>query len=184
MAEEAQAIVQKYSGAARALHWIIAPMVIAQIAIGWIAEQDENRASHLEKLHVHMQLGLLIFALMILRLCWRLYRGAPAAKLDEPEFRRRAAGLTHVVLYALLLTMPFSGYYIWSFIDAPMSFLAVIELPDLYRSMPEDETGRAIAWYFHVYSARALIALIALHIGAALYHEIVLRDRLIRERML
>jgi cytochrome b561 len=176
--------MEEYSVVARVLHWMIAPLVMAQIAIGWIAEQDENRTSHIDKLHIHMQLGLIIFALMALRVLWRLYRGAPAPKPAEPKLRRRAASLTHFMLYALLLTMPFSGYYIWSFIDAPMSFLGAIEMPDLYATMPEDETGRAVAWYFHVYSSRVLIALIALHIGAALYHEFVLRDRLIRERML
>ncbi|MFN3960185.1 MAG: cytochrome b [Parvularculaceae bacterium] len=174
----------RYSAPARWLHWLVALLVVLQIALGWIAEAEKDDARSLEILHAHVQLGVLILGLMLLRLTWRLARSAPAPPAGEPPHGRAIAAETHGALYLLLLTMPASGYVIWSFMNAPMSFLGVFALPDLWPVMPEDETSRAIAWYFHVYSSRALMALIALHVGAALYHELILRDRLIRERML
>lgn len=174
----------KYSAPARWLHWLVALLVLLQMALGWTAEAEKDDARSLGILHAHVQLGVLIFGLMLLRLTWRLAKGAPAPPASEPPHRRAIAAATHGALYLLLLTMPASGYVIWSFMNAPMSFLGAFALPDLWPLMPEDETSRAVAWYFHVYSSRLLIALLALHIGAALYHELFLRDRLIRERML
>jgi cytochrome b561 len=174
----------KYNAPARVLHWLVALLVFFQIALGWIAEAEKDDARNLEILHAHVQFGVLIFGLMLLRLTWRLAKGAPPPSEDEPPLRQKIAASTHGLLYLLLLTMPASGYVIWSWMDAPMSLWGVSALPDLFPVMPEDETGRAIAWYFHVYSSRILVALIALHVGAALYHELILRDGLIRKRML
>lgn len=174
----------KYSLVARIFHWVIAVIVVCQIALGWIAENEKDAAKSLDLFAIHYRVGLLILALMALRFAWRLGKGAPPPPPNEPASRRRAARLVHALLYVILLSMPFSGYVIWSFMDAPMAVAGPISLPDLFPVMPEDETPRAAAWYVHVYSSRALVALIALHIGAALYHEAILRDGLIRKRML
>jgi cytochrome b561 len=174
----------RYGAPARAFHWIAAAFIFVQIALGWASEAERDNARSLDILHVHVQFGVLIFALMLLRLSWRLANGAPPPPSQESAFRRAIASATHASLYFQLLTMPASGYVVWSWMDAPMSLFGAFRLPDLFPVMPEDETGRAIAWYFHVYSSRVLVALICLHVGAALFHEFVLRDRLIRSRML
>jgi len=68
--------------------------------------------------------------------------------------------------------------------DAPMTWFGIVDLPKLFTPPIDDETWRANAWYVHVYSSWALIALATLHISAALWHEFVLADRLIRSRMI
>lgn len=154
-----------------------------QISLGWAAEWEKDREASFQLIRTHYQFGVLIFALMIFRLSWRLAKGAPAPLLDEPPARRWTAHVTHWALYALLITMPVSGYVIWVWMDAPMTFLGFVDIPKLFVPPAEDETWRANAWYVHFYSSWAVIALTTLHVGAALWHEVALRDGLIRSRM-
>lgn len=184
MAKSAQAAGSKYALPARVLHWLVAVLVIVQISLGWAAEWDGNRDASFQLIRTHYQAGVLIFGLMILRTAWRLANGAPPPPPNEPPSRRFAAAFTHFAIYALLLTMPLSGYVIWVWMDAPMTWLGIVDLPKLFVPPVDDETWRANAWYIHVYSSWALIALVTLHIGAALWHELVLGDRLIRSRMI
>jgi cytochrome b561 len=173
----------RYNGLARTLHWIVAPLVFLQIATGWLAAWERNHQESMDILAIHYHAGISIGALMVVRSLWSLATHSPSL-LHEPRMRRLAATWTHGLLYALLITMPFSGYVIWVWMDAPMSLGGVVELPELFAPPPHDETGRAIAWYIHAFSSYALMGLLALHIAAALYHEFILRDRLVRDRML
>lgn len=174
----------RYALPARLLHWLVAGLVVAQIALGWAAERAEDRDAGFQLIRTHYQAGVMIFGLMILRLTWRLAKGAPPHPSGEPRWRKQAATITHTGLYALLLTMPVSGYVIWVWMDAPMTVFGLFDLPKMFVPPAEDETWRANAWYIHVYSSWLLVFLIVLHIGAALWHELILGDRLIRSRML
>lgn len=176
--------VQKYSLPARVLHWLVAVLVIVQVVLGWAAEWERDREASFRLIQTHYQAGLLIFGLMILRLSWRIANAPPPPLIDEPPVRKHSATFTHWALYALLLTMPLSGYVIWVWMDVPMTAFGFLEVPKLFVPPAEDETWRANAWYIHFYSSWALIGLAALHIGAALWHEFAVRDGLIRSRMI
>lgn len=174
----------RYGRVARLLHWLLAAAIPVQIGLGWAAEWTQEREASFRLIQAHFQLGFLILALMVLRATWRLAHGVPAPDADEPAWRRKLAAATHWAIYFLLLTMPVSGYVIWIWMEAPRLWLGLIEIPRLFAPPAEDETGRAIAWYVHYWSSWALIALISLHVAAAVWHQFVLRDRLIGRRML
>lgn len=174
----------RYNLSARILHWCVAALVVVQISLGWASGWEDDRQLSFQLIRTHYQFGVLLFALMILRLSWRLAKGVPGPSPKEPVFRRRAAAMTHWGLYALLLTMPISGYVIWVWMDAPMNVFGIIDIPKLFIPPAEDETWRANAWYIHFYSSWVVIGLSAIHIAAALWHELVIRDRLVRSRML
>ncbi len=116
---------------------------------------------------------------MILRITWRLGHRPPPAPKAEPRWRSVVAATAHWMLYALLLTMPLSGYVIWVWMDAPMNVFGIVEIPTLFTPPAEDESGRARAWYLHFYSSWALLALLGLHVVAALWRQFVRRDDLI-----
>lgn len=174
----------RYALPARLLHWLVAIGVMVQIGLGWASEWTEDRHASFQLIRNHYQLGVILAGLMAMRLLWRVAKGAPPPEEGEPRWRRTSATAVHWALYALLLTMPVSGYVIWIWMDAPRDVLGLFELPALFTPPTEDETWRANAWYIHVYSSWAVIALVLLHVAAALWHELVLRDRLIRRRML
>lgn len=174
----------RYALPARLLHWAVALGVMIQIGLGWASEWTDDKQASFALIRNHFQLGVLIVALMAMRLCWRVVRGAPSPDDEGPRWRRRAASAVHWALYGLLLTLPLSGYVIWIWMDAPRDVLGLFDVPRLFTPPAEDETWRARSWYVHYYCAWAVLLLAALHILAALWHEIVLGDRLIRRRML
>ena len=68
-------------------------------------------------------------------------------------------------------------------IGSPLDWFGIVPIPILFTG-GDDETWRSIAGYTHIFAGYALIAMIVGHIGAALWHECIHRDRLIRDRML
>lgn len=171
---------KRYSLAARLLHWSVAALVLVQIGLGFGADWSERPVSD-QLLDPHVRIGLLIFALMILRLTWRLAK-PPPSPVEQSGWRRRVAGLTHKALYLILLLMPITGYVSWAWTGPSLDWWGVGQVPILFRG-GDDELWRSVAGYGHEYGAFAVSALIILHIFAAGYHQFVLRDRLIGRRM-
>lgn len=176
--------VVRYTATARLLHWAVALMLLVQWSLGWAAENEADRDESFRLLQAHFQFGALLYAAILLRVGWRLSHRPPVPLPAEPQWRTNFAAVVHLLLYFLMLTMPLSGYVIWVWMDAPMSLFGVVDLPRLFTPPAEDETWRANAWYLHHYSAYALLVLAIVHVGAALWHTFVLRDRLISRRML
>lgn len=175
---------ERYRFPARALHWLVALAITCQVYLGWAAELAPEQEAGSRLIHLHYQLGVIVAALMILRLTWRMAYGAPAPPVGERPWRRRLAAFTHWAVYALLLLLPASGYVIWVWMKASMDVFGLFDLPRLFTPPEEDETGRAIAWYVHYWSGWALVGLMTLHISAAFWHQFVCRDDLIGRRML
>lgn len=165
-----------YPRALRWLHWLLAPMVAAQFALGWIAEHASDRKLALGSLQAHLQLGLLVLVLMLARVAIRLAQAAPHAPGG-------LAGCVHALLYALLFALPASGYVGWVWMQQPLELWGWLSLPPLFQPPVDDETWRARAWYVHLVCAWLLAALVLGHVSAALWHQWVLRDARIARRM-
>lgn len=170
----------RYSPLARALHWIVALLVAIQLGLGWIAEHGTSADGGMRMLRWHYQLGMVLLLAMLPRIATRLARGAPEAAPGQPRWQGRIARATHLGLYLLLCLLPASGYVVWVWMEAPMDVLGIVEVPRAFRPPADDERGRAIAWYLHVYGAWSLAVLIVLHVAAALWHALVRRDGLMR----
>ena len=161
---------------------MIALLVLAQIAIG-LATDWLPREESVWWLDVHVQLGLSLLGLMLVRLLWRLGHPPPPPPASLPPLARMGSRTVHFALYCVLFIMPVSGYLLWMWIGRDVAFLGLgaIPLPDLEG---QDEFWRSLAGYTHEYAGYALFALLAGHILAALWHQFVKRDRLISQRML
>lgn len=173
----------RYRLPARLLHWLMAPAIPLQLWLGWAAERADARDIGARLLHLHYQLGVLLAALMVMRLAWRIARGAPPAASDEPHWRRRLATATHWSIYVALLVLPASGYVLWVWRLEPMDVLGLFELPRAFGSDGDLGTGYAVLWYLHTWTGWSLAVLVALHLGAAAWHQWVLRDGLVGRRM-
>ena len=155
-----------YSSAQIALHWTIAVLVVLQIVLhdGIIAAYAAARGvgtatgSELFLADLHVAFGIAVFALALLRVALRLWRGAPPPPEDEHPALRLAARATHLALYALILLMPVTGGLAW--------FGGVEAMAELHSA------GKA-----------AILALVGLHVLGALYHHFYLRTDVLR-RML
>lgn len=163
-----------YKPIARALHWIVALLVIATIPVGQIMIQDGLQRSVQDTLFIfHKNVGVAILLLVVLRLAYRVANPAPPLPASVPATQRRIAGVTHALLYVLLLTMAISGYVRVRAGGFPIEALDAIGAPTLVpRSDALAETAKSI----HNLTRFALVPLILLHVAGALYHGIVRRD--------
>ncbi|MCR6700193.1 MAG: cytochrome b/b6 domain-containing protein [Dokdonella sp.] len=161
----------RYDRVAGALHWLVAALLPVQLALGHASESVRDRVLSAALLGAHFRLGIVVLMLVALRLIWRWRHGAPthAPPGIEGGSWRIARGVQRV-LYALLLVLPLSGYVIWIWMGADRTLIGPVEVPALFTPPADDETGRAWAWYLHVYGAWLLIGLVALHAVAALLH--------------
>lgn len=160
----------RYPRALRVLHAVMAVVIVVQWALGFAAERSSDDATGWTWLRWHFQLGVVVAALLLLRIGARAALGVPHTVV-APRWQARAARGVHALLYACLLALPASGYVIWVWMDAPREVLGIGTLPAVFTPPGDDETGRAIAWYVHVGSAWMLSGLVALHVFAALWHH-------------
>lgn len=158
---------------ARAFHWIVAALVLAQFALGWMAASWRLSPAKLNLFVWHKSIGMTVLALVVLRLLWRLANPAPAAPAGTPAWERAAATVTHALLYFLLIAMPLDGWLINSAAGVPFSIFWMIPLPPLVAPDPAlaDACKLAHFWMFVL-----LAALVALHAAAALRHHFVKRN--------
>ena len=163
-----------YRTPSRLLHWITALLVLATIPAGLTMVQEGLARPVQDTLFIfHKNVGVLILLLVLTRLTVRSVYPPPPLPATVPEWQRRAAGVSHTLLYALLIVMPVSGYIRVRAGGFPVEGLDALGLPPLVpRSKWLEETAMGIHW-----TARLiLIAVILVHISAALQHALFRRD--------
>lgn len=173
-------ITPRYTRTALLLHWLLALMILA--ALGWGLYMVELRLSpwKLKAYAWHKWLGVTIFLLVLVRLGWRLTHAPPPLPATLPAWQRALAGISHALLYLLMLAMPLTGWLMSSAKGFQTVYFGVLPIPDLLDK--NKILGDALA-SAHAALAWLLIALLALHVAAALKHHFIDRDDVLR-RML
>jgi cytochrome b561 len=166
--------VPRYDATLRILHWAMAAVIFAAIALGVIAAFLPRGVSpRVELLTIHKSLGMTALALIVLRVAWRLSVGAPPYAAALGVFSRLGAHAAHVALYALMIAMPVSGYVDSVAGGHPAPAFGLFEWPMLIAR--NDALAHA-AGIVHDRLAWALGAVLALHFAAVAWHAWVKRD--------
>jgi cytochrome b561 len=169
----------KYGRTAKIFHWLIMVLLIAQYSIGWLMPDIHRGQQPGAGMTFHVSLGMLVLSLIILRFIWRLaHPVAPESSL--PGWQRFSSEVVHWMLYLMVLATTISGWLFASFRGWRLSFFYVLPLPML--ASDNAAAGKAIDG-LHQAAEWSLLALIAVHVAAALMHIFVYRDR-IMQRML
>ena len=169
-------MASSYTGVARSLHWLIAGLIVAQYIIAELAERAEHSESVVQQLGLlanHKSIGMTIFALVILRLVWRVFNKPPELPNSMPMWQRRASSLAHVALYGFLLVMPLSGWLMSSATSYSVSWFNLFVFPDLIAA---NEVNAQRLEQIHHWCGEALFVLAMVHIIAALKHHFIDRD--------
>lgn len=176
--------VRAYSGIARFFHWLSALLVLVLIATGLLMVyrgKDLNIWDDLTNTlyTTHKTLGLALLALIILRLVYRLSAGAPGSEPSLTPPQRIISHATHWTLYGLLIALPLLGWVGISMFPALNTF-GGLKIPAL--TAPDQATAKQVLW-LHGWVAYAIIVLVCMHIGAALYHHFIRQDNVLRRMM-
>jgi cytochrome b561 len=174
----------RYSASARLLHWLTALLIMVQIPLGVVMSYRGNVLNlwnyTTDFLYsAHKSLGFVLLILVVIRLLVRMIAGSPPPEPGLERWQMRIARANHAGLYLLLLAVPALGWFGASLFPA-LEVFGVISLPSISGA---DRAASDTVFTLHGLAALLLVALVALHVGAALHHHFIRRDGVLR-RML
>jgi cytochrome b561 len=168
--------MKQYSKRTAALHWLIFLLVIVAFFIGHELDESEIAAEKLSMYPVHFIIGDLVLLLTLVRIYFRKKDGEPAPANANPMLNKLAAA-THVLTNLTVIAVVISGV-----VTAATS--GVIEalkagdpalIPDFHKVEAKE---------FHELFLGIMLLLVAFHVAAALYHQFIVKDNLLRRIMI
>ena len=175
------AVAPRYDRVARAVHWLVAALAVIAVTLGWaIAGTPRNTPQRDLLLLLHRSVGLTILAAMVFRTGWRWRHPAPPLPPVLARLEIALARFTHLVLYLILIMMPFAGYLNAAAAGHAVSFFGVVSIPPV---LPENDRLSQVAIAIHLVGQYPLYFFVALHVAGALFHGAIRRDEIL-ERML
>lgn len=163
----------RYGALARGFHWVTAALVAtAYLSTPSGSEQRAYSAAFDFTRQFHETIGMMVFAIVLLRVLWRLTDSSPEAP-PMPPWMKLAAKLVHWGLYALLVAIPVTGFLgAWWEGHAVTLLAGITFAPALALAHDLGLTVTDI----HTYLGDAIIWLAGAHAVAALFHHFILRD--------
>jgi cytochrome b561 len=166
---------ERYGHVARLLHWVIVALVIAQFVLGWTMPDVHRGMQPVGLIGWHIATGAALIAAMALRIVWRLTHRPPSSSL--PPVLDTVSRATHFLLYAALIAVPVLGWVNASSRGWAVKLFGALRLPALASDgsalgLSMGDIHSALAW--------VLLVLIGMHVGAALFHRFVLKDKVLQ----
>jgi len=168
----------RYDSVARLLHWLVVALVVAQFLIGWTMPEVHRNTQPVGLIAWHLGVGTTLIGVVVFRVLWRLTHKPPPDRLAP--LLSLASRVTHTLLYLALLLVPALGWANAASRGWAVKFLGLLQLPALTPT--GSPVGHAMG-NIHSVFAWVLFGLIALHVMAALFHRLILKDETL-QRML
>jgi cytochrome b561 len=164
----------RYGLVSMLLHWLVAAVVFGLFALGlWMVGLDYYDTWRKSGPDLHKSIGITLFAIMLIRLVWRLLSPPPAPLASYGKWTRLGAHFGHLFLYVGLFAVMFAGYLISTADGVGIPVFGLFEVPALISGLP-DQAGNA--GLVHLYLAWVLVIFAGLHGLAALKHHFIDRD--------
>lgn len=169
-----------YDAVAKTAHWLTALLLVGSFGVGLYMVGLKMSPDKLKLFSYHKWIGVTVLVLVLLRLAWRALHAPPPLPSAMPAWERSAARASHGFLYLMLLAVPLSGWLMSSAKGFQTVWLGVLPLPDLLaKNPPLGESLQTLHYAFN----KLLLALIGVHVAAALKHYFFDRDQVL-QRML
>lgn len=156
------------------LHWATALLVVTQFALAQTWDWFPKPVTELME-DTHMSFGVLLTAVILARIAWRLMPGHEVAAITG-GWIRRASKSVHYLLYVLLAAEAVLGFAFRWGAGRPMEFFG-LGIPPLIGEMARPD------WRFlrelHEWNGWAIIIIAGIHALGALYHHYVVKDRVL-----
>ena len=165
----------------RAFHWCLGVVIIGMIAYGWWMNHFPARPDRFFYRSIHADIGYLLLLLLVLRILWRLFNPTPSLPAGTPVWERLLARINQGALYLVTFTVAMLGWaHSGAVIKPYSSWFGLFDVPQFTAT---DRAAAHMYEDYHIYGAYILLALIVLHVLAALYHRFIKRDGVL-ERMI
>src|SRR5471030_495750 len=163
----------RYGAVTQLFHWLTVIMVGTAYIVSPGGREERIYSAALDSARqTHETFGMLVFALVLLRIVWRLLEPTPEPPPMAP-WMRYSASAAHLGLYALLLAIPLTAIA-GAWLEAhPLTLFGIGDVGPL---LPQaHDLGQSIA-DIHTILGNIIIWLAGLHAAAALFHHFILRD--------
>ena len=166
-----------YTPVAKGLHWLMAVLILGLLALGTYMSDLPLSPQKLQLYSWHKWAGVSVFALVWLRLAWRVTHRPPALPETLSPPMRLAAHAGHAALYVLMIAIPLSGWLMSSAKGVQTVWFGVLPIPDL---LSRDKALGDGLRQLHEALNWLLMLTLAGHVLAALWHHFVLKDDTLR----
>lgn len=170
--------INKWPLLTRLLHWLSALLIFGLFDVGlYMTSLTYYDPLYHQLPWWHKSFGIVLIALIGMRLVRRAMVASPASEPGHSAFERVAAKITHLLLYVVTLLIGVSGYLISTAKGKGIEVFGWFEIPALITPF-EDQAD--IAGAIHLYLAWALMALVALHAAGAIKHHLIDKDNTLK----
>ncbi len=165
--------MNRYTRTAVMLHWLVALALLCAFPLGLYMSDLKLSPQKLQLYSYHKWLGISTLLLVAARLLWRAGHRPPPLPTAMPRWQQSAAHGVHHLLYLLMVMVPMSGWLMSSALGVSVVWFGVLPLPDL---VGRDKQLGELLKAAHETLNYTLLALIALHVAAAIRHQFAARD--------
>ena len=159
----------RYTTVAIILHWLVAALLLAQFPLGWWMQEIPKQpvGPRVNAFNLHKSIGLVLLALMLFRLGWRMAHPPPPLPAMA-TWQRRLATFTHALLYAALIAMPLAGYLGSVFSGYPVKFFGMTLPAWGAANAPLKDLMSSV----HYVTSWVIAGATLLHVAGALMHVV------------
>ena len=162
-----------YTRTAKSLHWLMALMIFGLLGLGFYMSDLPLSPQKLKLYSWQKWAGVTVFLLTLVRLGWRATHQPPAMPWQMSRLQQAAAHVGHIALYVLMIAIPLSGWLMSSAKGFQTVWFGVLPIPDL---LPKDKELGDQLLQLHQSLNLLLIALLIVHVAAALKHHLFDKD--------
>ena len=183
-----------YTKTAKVLHWLIAIAIFGMFALGWFMSDLPKEAPkqiaydlfnlgvytwHLSEeisprtfyFNLHKSIGVTIFALILIRILWRITHRPPALLASYKAWERKLASNAHHLLYLLMVALPISGIVMATYSKYGIKWFGVPFIKGL-----DNNPMRELFKEVHEIIGVIILLVIIVHIIGALKHKFIDKD--------
>ena len=168
-----------FSAMAKALHWVVAGLIISQYVLIKLAEAAEHNSKTLEQLALlanHKSIGITVLLLAVARLLYRVRHDVPSHPTSMVRWQVVVSNISHIALYGFLFAMPITGWLMSSAKAYSVSWFNLVALPDF---IAPNEGLAELLHSVHYYLAEALFVVAVIHVAAAIKHHFIDKDEVL-----
>jgi cytochrome b561 len=166
---------RQFAVLSRLLHWTMAAMILSMLGIG--VAMVASLANYHVLISIHRPLGIAILVLAVVRFVNRQLTSLPPFPATMSRGERLAATASEYTMYALMFALPLVGWGMLSAARYPIVLYGSLHLPFI---LPRDLMLYAVLRKAHTVVACLFLLMILAHVGAILFHTLIVRDGLLK----